>query len=160
VSALEDKVVQRAVVAILNQIYEAAFLGFSYGFRPGRSQHHALDALATGILRQPINWVLDLDVVRCFDSFDRVWLERFLQHRIGDRRLLRLIRKWLKAGVLEDHVVVEQETGVVQGAVVSPLLSNIYLHYVLDLWAHQWRRRHAQGAVIITRFADGTPVQA
>jgi len=114
VSALEDKVVQRAVVAILNQIYEEAFLGFSYGFRPGRSQHDALDALATGILRQPINWVLDLDVVRCFDSFDRVWLERFLQHRIGDRRLLRLIRKWLKAGVLEDHIVIEPARGVVQ----------------------------------------------
>jgi retron-type reverse transcriptase len=157
---LEDKIVQRAVVAILNQVYEEAFLGFSYGFRPGRGQHDALDALATGILRQPINWVLDLDVVRCFDSFDRGWLERFLQHRIGDRRLLRLIRKWLKAGVLEDHIIIEPDRGVVQGAVVSPLLSNIYLHYVLDLWAHQWRRRHAQGAVIITRYADGTPVQA
>ena len=96
----------------------------------------------------------------CFDSVDRAWLERFLQHRIGDRRLLRLIRKWLKAGVLEDHVVIEPDTGVVQGAVVSPLLSNIYLHDVLDLWAHQWRRRHAQGAVIITRYADGTPVPA
>jgi RNA-directed DNA polymerase len=158
VSALEDKVVQRAVVAILNQIYEAAFLGFSYGFRPGRSQHHALDAFATGILRQPSNWVLDLDVVRCFDSFDRAWLERFLQHRIGDRRLLRLIRKWLKAGVLEDHVVIEPDRGVIQGAVVSPLLSNVYLHYALDLWAHQWRRRHAQGTVIITRYADDAVV--
>ena len=105
-------------MAILNQIYEEAFLGFSYGFRPGRSQHDALDALATGILRQPINWVLDLDVVRCFDSFDRAWLERFLQHRIGDRRLLRLIRKWLKAGVLEDEVVSDPDRGVVQGAVV------------------------------------------
>ena len=143
VSALEDKIVQRAVVAILNQNYEEAFLGCSYGFRPGRSQHDALDALATGILRQPINWVLDLDVVRCFDSFDRTWLERFLQHRIGDRRLLRLIRKWLKAGVLEDEVVSDPDRGVVQGAVVSPLLSNVYLHYALDLWVHQWRRRHA-----------------
>ena len=119
VSALEDTVVQRAVVAILNQIYEEAFLGFSYGFRPGRSQHAALDALATGILRQPIHWVLDLDVVRCFESFDRAWLERFLQHRIGDRRLVRLIRKWLKAGVLEDPIIIEPETGVVQGAVVT-----------------------------------------
>jgi len=143
VSALEDKIVQRAVVAILNQIYEEAFLGCSYGFRPGRSQHDALDALATGILRQPINWVLDLDVVRCFDSFDRTWLERFLQHRIGDRRLLRLIHTWLKAGVLEEEVVSDPDKGVVQGAVVSPLLSNVYLHYALDLWVHQWRRRHA-----------------
>src|SRR4029450_10372551 len=124
VTALEDKVVQRAVVAILNQIYEEAFLGFSYGFRPGRGQHDALDALATGILRQPINWVLDLDVVRCFDRFDRVWLERFLQHRIGDRRLLRLIRKWLKAGVLEDHVVIAQETGGGQGGGGSPMRCN------------------------------------
>jgi retron-type reverse transcriptase len=111
-------------------------------------------------VRQPINWVLDLDVVRCVASFDRAWLERFLQHRIGDRRLLRRIQKWLKAGGLEDHVVIEPDTGVVQGAVVSPLLAHIYRYYVLDLWAHQWRRRHAQGAVIITRYADGTPVQA
>jgi len=124
-SALEDKVVQRAVVAILNQIYEEAFLGCRYGFRPGRSQHDALDALATGILRQPINGVLALDVVRGFDSFDRVWLERVLQHRIGDRRRLRLIRKWRKAGGLEDHSVIEPDRGVVQGAVGSPLRSNI-----------------------------------
>jgi len=157
-AALEDKVLQRAVVAVLNAIYEEDFLGFSYGFRPKRSQHDALDALIVGIDRKKVNWILDLDVRDFFGTVSHAWLIRFLEHRIGDERLLRLIRKWLKAGVLEDGVVTEAEDGTPQGATVSPLLANIYLHYVLDLWAAQWRRRHATGDMIIIRFADdGAP---
>jgi RNA-directed DNA polymerase len=154
VAALEDKILQRAVTEVLNRIYEADFLGFSYGFRPGRSPHDALDALAAGIERSKVNWVLDADIRDFFGQLDRAWLERFLRHRIADRRVLRLIRKWLAAGVIEDGEWSRTEQGTAQGASVSPLLANVYLHYVFDLWAHQWRRRHACGDVILTRFAD------
>ncbi len=154
VTALEDKIVQGAVVRVLNAVYEADFLGFSYGFRPGRSQHHALDALCVGIERSKVNWVLDADVRGFFDAIDRERLVKFLRHRIADRRVVRLIRKWLQAGVLEDGKRIRNEEGTPQGASVSPLLANIYLHYVFDLWAHQWRRRHSRGDVRIVRFAD------
>ena len=155
IAALEDKIVQRAVTEILNAIYETDFLGFSYGFRPGRSQHQALDALATAIYRKRVNWILDADIRAFFDSVSWEWLVRFLEHRIADRRLLRLIGKWLKAGVLEDGRRLEVERGTPQGAVISPVLANIYLHYVYDLWVHQWRRRHtAGGEVIVVRYAD------
>jgi RNA-directed DNA polymerase len=154
VAALEDKILQRAVVEVLGSIYEADFLGFSYGFRPGRSPHDALDALAVGIERSKVNWVLDADIRDFFGQLDRAWLERFLRHRIADRRVLRLIQKWLAAGVIEDGEWSKTEQGTAQGASVSPLLANVYLHYVFDLWAHQWRRRNARGDVILTRFAD------
>src|SRR6267378_1888002 len=154
IAALEDKIVQRAVVAVLNAVYEQEFVGFSYGFRPKRSAHDALDALIVGINRKRVNWVLDLDVRDFFGTVSHEWLVRFLEHRIGDQRILRLIRKWLKAGVLEEGVVTEGEVGTPQGATVSPLLANTYLHYVFDLWAHQWRKRHATGDVIIVRYAD------
>ena len=154
IAALEDKVLQRAVVEVLNAIYEADFLGFSYGFRPGRSPHHALDALAAGILSKKVNWVLDADIRDFFTRLDHVWIERFLEHRIADKRVLRLIHKWVSAGVIEDGTWTACDEGTPQGATVSPLLANVYLHYVLDLWAHQWRRRHAQGDVVIVRFAD------
>jgi group II intron reverse transcriptase/maturase len=158
IAALEDKIVQRAVVEILNAIYETDFLGFSYGFRPGRSQHQALDALATAIYRKKVNWILDADIRAFFDSVSWEWLVRFLEHRIADRRLVRLIGKWLKAGVLEDGRLLEVERGTPQGAVISPVLANIYLHYVYDLWVQQWRRRHAGGEVIVVRYADDTVV--
>jgi RNA-directed DNA polymerase len=154
IAALEDKIVQRAVVEVLNAIYEEDFLGFSYGFRPGRGQHDALDALAAGIIRMRVNWILDGDVAGFFDAVSHEWLLRFLEHRIADPRVIRLIRKWLKAGVMEDGVLVPTEAGTPQGAVVSPLLANIYLHYAFDLWANQWRQRHACGQVIIVRYAD------
>ena len=154
VAALEDKILQRAVVEVLNAVYEQDFLGFSYGFRPGRSQHQALDALAVGIQRRRVNWVLDADIRGFYDSIDHGWLLEFLEHRIADRRVLRLIRKWLKAGVIEDGEWSATLEGAAQGASVSPLLSNVYLHYVFDLWAEQWRRRNASGEVIIVRFAD------
>jgi group II intron reverse transcriptase/maturase len=154
VAALEDKIVQRALVEVLNAVYEQDFLGFSYGFRPGRSPHMALDALATAIRRKKINWVLDADLRDFFGSLDRAWLERFLGHRIADRRVLRLIQKWLRAGVIEDGEWSQSETGTAQGASASPLLANVYLHYVLDLWVDQWRRRHARGDVVFVRFAD------
>ncbi len=154
IAALEDKILQRALVEVLNAIYEADFLGFSYGFRPGRSPHQALDALAVGIKRRKVNWVLDSDIRDFFAGLDQSWLERFLEHRIADRRVLRLIRKWLKAGVIEDGVWSESVQGTPQGASVSPLLANVYLHYVFDLWAERWRRRYARGDVIIVRFAD------
>ena len=154
IAALEDKIVQRAVTAVLNQVYEEDFLGFSYGFRPRRSQHDALDALAYGITRQKVSWIVDADIAGFFDSLGHDWLMRFVEHRIADVRLLRLIRKWLKAGVLEDGQVVATDEGTPQGAVISPLLANIYLHYVLDLWAQQWRQRHARGDMIIVRYAD------
>jgi len=154
IASLEDKIVQRAVVEILNAIYETDFLGFSYGFRPGRSQHDALDALAVGIRRKKVNWVLDADIRGFFDTIDHGWLLRFLEHRIADRRILRLIQKWLSAGVMEEGKWTKNREGIPQGATVSPLLSNLYLHYVLDLWVQQWRTRYAQGDVIITRFAD------
>jgi RNA-directed DNA polymerase len=154
IASLEDKIVQRAVVGILNAIYETDFLGFSYGFRPGRSQHDALDALAVGIRRKRVNWVLDADIRGFFDTIDHGWLMRFLEHRIADRRILRLIQKWLSAGVMEEGKWTKSREGTPQGATVSPLLANLYLHYVLDLWVQRWRTRHAQGDVIITRFAD------
>src|ERR687891_13983 len=158
VAALEDKILQRAVVEVLNAIYETDFLGFSYGFRPGRSQHDALDALAVGLQRRKVNWVLDADIRAFFDSLSHAWLMRFLEHRIGDRRVLRLIGKWLKAGVLEDGTWAPSEEGTPQGAVISPLLANVYLHYVYDLWVERWRRREARGEMIVVRYADDTIV--
>ena len=158
IAALEDKIVQRALVEVLNAIYETDFLGFSYGFRPGRSQHDALDALAFGITRRAVNWVLDADIRAFFDSISHDWMMRFLEHRIGDRRVLRLIAKWLKAGVMEEGALTESTEGTPQGAVISPLLANIYLHYVYDLWADQWRKREATGEVIVVRYADDTIV--
>jgi group II intron reverse transcriptase/maturase len=154
IAALEDKIIQRAVVAVLNAIYEQDFLGFSYGFRPRRSQHQALDALAVGICTTPVNWILDADIRSFFDSLSQQWLIRFLEHRIGDERIIRLVRKWLKAGVLEDGEWRVSEEGTPQGAVVSPLLANVYLHYLFDLWAERWRRREAKGNIIILRYAD------
>lgn len=154
VAALEDKIVQRATVAVLNSIYEEDFLGFSYGFRPGRGQHDALDALAVGITTKKVCFILDADVRSFFDSVSQSWLLRFLAHRIGDPRIIRLILKWLKAGVLEDGVVTTSETGTGQGSVISPLLANVYLHYVFDLWAHRWRQRDAKGDMVIVRYAD------
>jgi RNA-directed DNA polymerase len=158
VAALEDKILQRALAEVLNAIYEADFLGFSYGFRPGRSPHDALDALAAGIVRKRVNWVLDTDFREFFTSLDHRWLERFLEHRIADKRVLRLIQKWMAAGVIEDGAWTESLEGVPQGASASPLLANVYLHYVFDLWAHQWRTRHARGDVVIVRFADDAVV--
>jgi len=154
VAALEDKIVQRAVAAVLNAIYEEDFLGFSYGFRPGRGAHDALDALFVGINSTKVNWILDADIRSFFDEINQQWLIRFLQHRIGDRRIIRLIQKWLKAGVLENGVVTVSDRGTGQGSVISPLVANIYLHYVLDLWAERWRRREATGDMIIVRYAD------
>ena len=154
VAALEDKIVQRATAAVLNAIYEEDFLGFSYGFRPGRSQHDALDALVVGITSTKVNYILDCDIRSFFDEVSQEWLIRFLNHRIGDPRIIRLIQKWLKAGVLEDGVVTVSEMGTGQGSVTSPLLANIYLHYVFDLWAERWRRREATGDMIIVRYAD------
>jgi group II intron reverse transcriptase/maturase len=154
IATVEDKVVQRAVVEVLNAIYEEDFLGFSYGFRPGRSPHHALDALSVAIERKKVNWVLDADISDFFTSLDHGWLEKFLEHRIADRRVLRLIRKWVNAGVIEDGAWTASDGGAPQGASASPLLANIYLHYVLDRWVRQWRRKHAHGDVIIVRFAD------
>ncbi len=154
IAALEDKIVQRAVVEVLNAIYEEDFLGFSYGFRPKRSQHDALDALAVGIDKCAVSWILDADIAGFFDTISHEWLLRLVEHRIGDRRVVRLIRKWLKAGVMEDGQVAATEAGTPQGAVVSPLLANIYLHYVFDLWAERWRRREASGDMIIVRYAD------
>src|SRR6476659_1480357 len=140
IAAIEDKIVQAAVVAILTPIYEAEFLGFSYGFRPGRSQHDALDALAYGIRARKINWILDADIRSFFDTISPEWLVQFIEHRIGDRRIIRLIQKWLKAGVLEGDQWIETTEGTPQGAVASPLLANVYLHYVYDLWVQQWRK--------------------
>jgi group II intron reverse transcriptase/maturase len=154
VAALEDKILQRALVEVLNAIYEADFLGFSYGFRPGRTPHDALDALAAAIKTRRVNWVLDADLREFFTSLDHRWLAKFFEHRIADERVLRLIRKWLAAGVIENGAWTASEEGVPQGASVSPLLANVYLHYVFDLWAHQWRGQHARGEVIVVRFAD------
>jgi RNA-directed DNA polymerase len=154
VAALEDKIVQKATVAVLNAIYEEDFLGFSYGFRPKRSQHDALDALVVGISSTKVNHILDCDLRTFFDTVSQEWLVRFLNHRIGDPRIIRLIQKWLKAGVLEEGVVTVSETGTGQGSVISPLLANIYLHYAFDLWAKRWRQREATGDMIILRYAD------
>ncbi|MGA8364689.1 MAG: group II intron reverse transcriptase/maturase [Solirubrobacteraceae bacterium] len=154
IAALEDKIVQRAAAAVLNAIYEEDFLGFSYGFRPGRGAHDAMDALVVGIERKKVSYILDADIRSFFDTVSQEWLIKFVEHRIGDRRMIRLIQKWLKAGVLEDGVVTVSEMGTGQGAVISPLLANIYLHYVLDLYAERWRRREAAGDMIIVRYAD------
>lgn len=154
VTALEDKIVQRSTVEVLNTIYETDFLGFSYGFRPGRNPHHALDAICVAMTRRKVNWVLDADISGFFDAIDREWLVKFLEHRIADPRVIRHIKKWLNAGVMEDGKRIELEAGTPQGGSVSPLLANVYLHYVFDLWADQWRRRHARGDVVIVRFAD------
>src|SRR6202166_4960423 len=154
VAALEDKVVQQAVVTILNQIYEVDFKGFSYGFRPGRSPHQALDALTMGIQRKRVNWVLDADIRGFFDNMSHEWTMKFVEHRVADRRILRLIQKWLKAGVSEDGQWSETDKGTPQGAVASPLIANVYLHYLFDLWADVWRRKAAKGDVIIVRYAD------
>jgi group II intron reverse transcriptase/maturase len=154
VASLEDKIVQKATLTVLNAIYEEDFLGFSYGFRPGRGQHDALDAVVVGIETAKVNWIVDADIASFFDTVDQEWLVRFVEHRVGDRRIIRLIRKWLKAGVLEGGAVTRSETGTGQGSVISPLLANIYLHYVFDLWAEQWRRREATGGMMVVRYAD------
>ena len=154
VAALEDKVVQRAALAVLNAIYEEDFLGFSYGFRPGRGTHDALDALIVGISSTKVNWIFDADIRSFFDSVSWEWLVGFLEHRIRDSRMIRLIQKWLKAGVLEEGVVSVSDRGTGQGSVISPLLANVYLHYTFDLWAERWRRRQATGDMIIVRYAD------
>jgi RNA-directed DNA polymerase len=154
VTALEDKIVQRAVVDVLNAVYEADFQGFSYGFRPGRGPHDALDALSVGLRQKRVNWVLDADIREYFSTIDHEWLVKFVEHRIADRRVVRHIQKWLAAGVLEGGMVRQVEEGTPQGGSISPLLANIYLHYVFDLWVQQWRRRDAHGDVIVVRFAD------
>ena len=154
VPVLEDKLVQRAVVEVLNAIYEEDFLGFSYGFRPKRSPHQALDALTVGIMRKKVNWVLDADLRSFFDTLKHAWLVQFIEHRVADRRIVRLIQKWLTAGVLEDGKRIQSEVGTVQGGSISPLLANIYLHYVFDLWVQRWRQKQARGDVVVVRFAD------
>src|SRR5579871_3461924 len=154
IAALEDKILQRAVVEVLNAIYEEDFLGFSYGFRAGRGPHDALDALAAGIYKKKVNWVLDADIRDFFSSLDRDWVGRFLEHRIADRRVLRLIKKWMSAGVIEEGTWSDTAEGAPQGASASPLLANVYLHYVFDQWVHQWRSRRARGDVVVVRFAD------
>ena len=154
VAALEDKIVQRATAMVLNAIYEEDFLGFSYGFRPGRGQHDALDALIAGISTRKVSYILDADIRSFFTEMSQEWMVRFLEHRIGDKRILRLVQKWLRAGVLENGVVTIEEKGTGQGSAISPLLANVYLHYVFDLWADRWRRREAMGDVIIVRYAD------
>jgi group II intron reverse transcriptase/maturase len=154
IASLEDKIVQQAVVTILNQIYEVDFKGFSYGFRPGRSPHQALDALSVGITRKKVNWMLDADIRGFFDNLSHDWAVKFIEHRVADRRIIRLIQKWLQAGVSEDGQWSETSKGTPQGAVVSPLIANVYLHYCFDLWADVWRRKVATGDVIIVRYAD------
>ncbi len=154
VLVLEDKIVQRATAEVLQALYEQDFVGFSYGFRPGRSPHHALDALSVGIMQRKVNWVLDADIRGFFDTLDHGWLVKFVEHRVADRRVMRLIQKWLKAGVLEEGEHMDVEMGTVQGGSISPLLANVYLHYVFDLWVHQWRKTKARGEVIVVRFAD------
>jgi group II intron reverse transcriptase/maturase len=154
IAALEDKIVQQAVRVVLEQIYEEDFLGFSYGFRSGRGNHDALDALYVGLERRKVNWVLDADIRGFFDAIDHTWMMRILEHRIADRRILRLIRKWLSAGISEDGEWSRSTVGTPQGAVISPLLANIYLHYVLDLWVNQWRTRQTRGDIIVVRYAD------
>jgi group II intron reverse transcriptase/maturase len=154
IAALEDKIIQQAVVRVLNQIYEQDFLGFSYGFRPGRGQHNALDAIWVGITQKKVCWVLDADLRSFFDTINHTWLMKFVERRIADPRMLRLIRKWLRAGVSENGEWSKTEVGTPQGSVISPLFSNIYLHYVLDEWVSNWRKKQARGEVIIVRYAD------
>jgi group II intron reverse transcriptase/maturase len=158
IASLEDKIVQRAVADVMNAVYEEDFLGFSYGFRAGRSQHDALDALATGIIRKKVNYVLDADIRGYFDSIDHGWLVKFIEHRISDRRLLRLLQKWLAAGVIDHGAWSETLQGSPQGATISPLLANVFLHYVFDLWVQQWRKRRARGDMVVVRYADDTAV--
>jgi group II intron reverse transcriptase/maturase len=158
IAAVEDKIVQQAVVKVLSTIYEEDFLGFSYGFRPGRGQHDALDAVWMGISTRKIGWILDADISAYFDTINHDWMLKFLQHRIADKRILRLIKKWLKAGVIEDGKRIASERGTPQGAVISPLLANIYLHYVFDTWARHWRKHHARGDVIMARYADDSVI--
>jgi group II intron reverse transcriptase/maturase len=158
IAALEDKIVQQAVVTILNQIYEVDFKGISYGFRPGRNPHQALDALTVGIQSKRVNWVLDADIRGFFDNLSHEWALKFVEHRVADPRILRLIQKWLKAGISEDGQWSESKVGTPQGAVASPLLANVYLHYVFDLWVEAWRKNVAKGDVIVVRYADdGAP---
>ena len=158
VATLEDKLVQYAVTTILNQIYEEDFLGFSYGFRPGRSQHQALDALSYALLKKKVNYILDADVRSFFDNLAKGWMIRFIEHRVADPRILRLIQKWLKAGVMEEGKWSEPKTGTPQGSVISPWLANVYLHYAFDLWVNVWRNKWAQGEVVVVRYADdGVP---
>ena len=154
IPVLEDKIVQRATVEVLNTVYESHFKGFSYGFRPGRSQHRALDALYVGLMKKKVNWVLDADIRGCFDAIDHEWLIKFIEHLIADKRVIRHVKKWLNAGVLEDEQLRRVTEGTPQGGSISPLLCNIYLHYALDLWVDQWRRRNAKGDVTIVRYAD------
>lgn len=154
IAALEDKIVQQAVATVLSHIYEEDFLGFSYGFRPGRHQHQALDALWVGVMDRKVRWVLDADIRGFFDTIDHGWLLKFVEHRIADSRILRLIRKWLKAGVSEDGQWSATTVGTPQGSVISPLLANVYLHYVFDLWTNLWRKKHATGDMIVVRYAD------
>jgi group II intron reverse transcriptase/maturase len=156
IAALEDKIVQQAVVTILNAIYEEDFLGFSYGFRPGRSQHQALDALSYALTQKRVNYVVDADIRAFFDTISHAGMFQFVQHRVADRRILRLIQKWRKAGVMEEGRWLETERGTPQGAVISPLLANIYLHYVFDLWVQVGREKCARGDVIVVRYADDT----
>ena len=154
VPALEDKIVQRASVEVLNAIYEQDFLGFSYGFRPDKSAHDALDAVTVGVGRRKVSWILDADISKFFDTIEHDWLVKFIEHRVADTRVVRLVKKWLHAGVLEDERITQSELGTVQGGSISPLLANIYLHYAFDLWVNQWRGRHARGDVIVVRYAD------
>ena len=158
IQCLEDKIVQQAVVSVLNAIYETDFMGFSYGFRPGRGQHDALDALQVALYRKKVHWILDADIRQFFDSMSHDWMMRFLEHRIADKRLLRLIQKWLKVGVQEDGQRIKSEIGAPQGSVISPVLANIYLHYAYDLWVDAWRKRKESGDVIVIRYADDTVV--
>jgi group II intron reverse transcriptase/maturase len=158
IASIEDKVVQQAVVTVLSAIYEEDFLGFSYGFRPGRGQHHALDALTAGIKSRKVNWIVDADIRSFFDEIEHEWMLRFLEHRIADQRIVRLIRKWLQAGVIEDGKRVPAVQGTPQGAVISPLLANIYLHYAFDLWIQHWRKAPGRGKVTVVRYADDSVV--
>ena len=156
--ALEDKLVQSAVAEVLNAIYEADFYGFSYGFRPGRSAHAALESLERALMTQRVNWVLDFDIQSFFDSLDHEWMVRMLEHRIADRRIIRLIKRWLKAGVLESGEWRAVDRGSPQGSGISPILANAFLHYVFDAWVSQWRKRHARGQIVVVRYADdGVP---
>ena len=154
IASLEDKIVQQAVLWVLQSIYEQDFLGFSYGFRPGRSCHQALDALWVGLVSRRVNWVLDADIEGFFDTIDHTWLIKFLEHRIGDRRILRLVRKWLRAGISEEGQWSETKVGTPQGAVISPLLANVFLHYVFDLWIEWWRKNRCRGDMVVVRYAD------
>ncbi|HNC91431.1 MAG TPA: group II intron reverse transcriptase/maturase, partial [Anaerolineales bacterium] len=154
IPALEDKIVQRSMVQVLNAIYETDFLGFSYGFRPGRNPHNALDALYVGLQTKKVSWVLDADIRGFFDAIDHEWLIKFIEHRIADKRVVHLIQKWLKAGVLEDGALTQSDLGTVQGGSISPLLANVYLDYVFDLWTHKWRRTGSRGEVLVVRYCD------